>query len=118
MEHTGSEHQITFMLDTRVSLEALVLNRLQRMPKTRRQEWLRGLVIQGFRRECQVINDMQPQAATVGTQAVLQTDFSRWLTQASPAREQTPPVSLACSTKVLALPAGNKPFANLRKVIG
>lgn len=42
-------------LDLRIALEAIILDRLERIPKTRRQEWLRGLLVQGFRSECQAL---------------------------------------------------------------
>ena len=47
--------RIVLQLDTRVRFEALILNRLERVPKGRRQEWLRGLLVQGFRYECQTL---------------------------------------------------------------
>jgi hypothetical protein len=65
MTQPGSAHRITVLLDTRVSLESLVLNRLRCLPETRRDEWLRGLLMLGFRRECQAINHEQSNT-TVG----------------------------------------------------
>jgi hypothetical protein len=41
------------VLDKRVALEALLVNALHKSPVARRQEWLRRLLIQGFRAECQ-----------------------------------------------------------------
>ena len=49
----GSEHQLMIVLDMRVALEALLVNALQKSPTARRQEWLRRVLIQGFRAECQ-----------------------------------------------------------------
>ena len=50
---TGSEHQLMIVLDRRVALEALLVNALEKSPTARRQEWLRRVLIQGFRAECQ-----------------------------------------------------------------
>jgi hypothetical protein len=58
--------RVTLQLDTRIALEAIILNRLQRIPESRRQEWLRGLLVQGFRQECQALrrttDEKQPTA--------------------------------------------------------
>jgi hypothetical protein len=48
-------HRLVLQLDPRIALEAIILNRWERIPTTRRQEWLRGLLVQGFRSECQVL---------------------------------------------------------------
>jgi hypothetical protein len=47
------EHRLNIVLDKRVALEALLVNALHKSPVTRRQEWLRRVLIQGFRAECQ-----------------------------------------------------------------
>ena len=39
--------QISILLDTRIPLEAMVLQRLYRLPKDRQNEWLRQLVLTG-----------------------------------------------------------------------
>ncbi|NIB44064.1 hypothetical protein HBA55_30975 [Pseudomaricurvus alkylphenolicus] len=43
---------VRIRLDARVPLESMVLNRLQNLPRARRDEWLRRLLILGFRSEC------------------------------------------------------------------
>ena len=50
---SGHEHRLSIVLDTRVALEALLVNALHKSPVARRQEWLRRVLIQGFRAECQ-----------------------------------------------------------------
>ena len=55
MAKTKSGIRVALQLDTRIALEAIILNRLQRIPANRRQEWLRGLLVQGFRQECQAL---------------------------------------------------------------
>lgn len=112
-------------LDPRVAFEALILNRLERIPEGRRQEWLRGLLVQGFRYECRslrVQDDVGPQpnrsrqAQGVST-GQPSSAFAAWLAKPSapPAREtRTTPAAVEDNA-----PAGQgKPFAGLRKVIG
>ena len=55
MAKTKPGMRVALQLDTRIALEAIILNRLQRIPANRRQEWLRGLLVQGFRQECQAL---------------------------------------------------------------
>jgi hypothetical protein len=55
--------QISVLLDTRIPLEALVLQRLHRLPKDRQNEWLRQLVLTAFRSECQVLRSEPPLSA-------------------------------------------------------
>ena len=52
--------QICILLDTRIPLEAMVLQRLYRLPKDRQSEWLRQLVLTAFRSECQVLKSEPP----------------------------------------------------------
>tara|TARA_R110001592_G_scaffold355031_1_gene655224 strand:- start:4760 stop:5116 length:357 start_codon:yes stop_codon:yes gene_type:complete len=118
MTQPGSAHRISLSLDTRIALESLVLNRLQRLPETRREEWLRGLVIGGFRVECQAIKDQQSKRAAVSGGARLQTPFSHWLTQGpTPKQPKTHEVEVP-GGHLPNEPGHRKPFATLRKVIG
>lgn len=121
---TGGK-RIALQLDPRVAFEALILNRLDRIPEGRRQEWLRGLLVQGFRQECQslrVVQDkvdpqtMRPPQELVSTRQP-RTAFAAWLAQpvASPdtATKMTP-VAVEANTAA----GQGKRFAGLRKVIG
>ena len=89
------------------------MNRLERIPTTRRQEWLRGLLVQGFRSECQALRCLpgkrEPGSAT---------DFTQWLAGESlrSATSKAPPPSL--QTRSVQTKANGKPFATLGKVIG
>ena len=56
---TPINQRITLRLDVAFALEALILNRLRRLPKSRCEEWLRGLLVQGFQRECRVLRKLQ-----------------------------------------------------------
>jgi hypothetical protein len=100
-------------LDTRIALEAIILTRIERVPAHRRQEWLRGLLVQGFRAECQLLRTAR------GEQKIVRPmDFTRWLSVDSPGKPQhsSPTASPATTT---ATPASHgKPFAGLGRVIG
>jgi len=113
MTQSGSSHRITFSLDTRVSLESLVLNRLHRLPDIRREEWLRGLLMLGFRTECQTINHQQSKITSAHGGSRLQTTFSHWLTQGTMEKLEPAPVEHVLSGRTC-----SKPFAALSKVIG
>ncbi|PLX61077.1 hypothetical protein [Sedimenticola selenatireducens] len=126
MAKTTGYGRIALQLDPRVALEALVLNRLERIPAPRRQEWLRGLLIQGFRYECQtlrVVRD-EPHPQSVGPQQRQGVSgnqprslFAAWLVKSMPSSgTPTQPTVVAAGASVKGHQA--KPFAGLRKVIG
>jgi hypothetical protein len=105
--------RIFLQLDPRIALEAIILNQLERIPQARRQEWLRGLLVQGFRAECQVLRNHPKVSAPSRTHA-----FSSWLV-----REM--PESVAQTEKPREVPKAvekpsdtGKPFTVLGKVIG
>ncbi len=106
--------RIVLQLDSRIALEAIILNRLERIPPTRRQEWLRGLLVQGFRSECQALrgaSDDTTRRPTTG----LKTQKAGEMQKAVCLREPEPAV-----VKVTPSPVDTavKPFAALGKVIG
>ena len=126
MTKSAGGKRINLQLDPRVAFEALILNRLDRIPEGRRQEWLRGLLVQGFRRECQSLRVVQdeidsqpmrpPQGQGVSTRQP-RTAFAAWLAQPSAPRAtetETMPVAVEANTAA----GQGKPFAGLRKVIG
>ena len=111
MAKTKPGTRVAFQLDTRIALEAIILNRLARIPESRRQEWLRGLLVQGFRQECQALRGTTEER------------------QKPPAMAFTPKPEDAMKTSsvnpvvasIAPPPAGSgadKPFAALGKVIG
>lgn len=125
MAKSTAGKRIALLLDPRVAFEALILSRLERVSEARRQEWLRGLLVQGFRQECQsprVAQDevdpqsMRPPQEHVSTRQP-RTAFAAWLAQpvASPDTAiKTTPVAIEANTAA----GQGKPFAGLRKVIG
>lgn len=110
---SGHEHRLSIVLDKRVALEALLVNALHKSPVTRRQEWLRRVLIQGFRAECQgvrtVITGSPCTAARMprlhGSPA---SHYRNGDTAVRPAREV-----LTTSD-----PTQTKPLAQLRNMIG
>ena len=114
MTATDIRFRITLQLDPRVVLEGVMLNRLERIPKGRRQEWLRGLLVAGFKAECQVLRNTPDNTKTTPVSG-----FGDWLALqtpstpiASPIPESTPVMTAAGSA------SSAKPFAHLRKVVG
>ncbi len=102
--------------------EALLLQRLARIPTGRRQAWLRGLLVQGFLDECRLRREVDGEGnvAPRATKSGQSTLFASWLAERSPA--QAPP-SVAKVDPVdrpdpISVATKNKPFAHLRKVIG
>jgi len=106
-------NRIVVNLDPRIALEAIILNRLERIPAPRRQEWLRGLMVQGFRSECLALRGVPDDGERCSTTA-----FTQWLAGESPgpATSKAEPPSL--QTRLPQAKADGKPFAVLAKVIG
>ena len=103
--------RISIQLDPGVALEAILLSRMQRLPSRRRQEWLRGLLLQGFREECQVLRgNLQSRGATT---------VMSFAPRLHSRMNHSQPVQEACQKQLLSTtqPA-HKPFAALGKVIG
>lgn len=114
MAKTKTGQRVSMQLDTRIALEAVLLNRLERLPVSRRQEWLRGLLIQGFRSECQALRDAPDEATVRPAMAFANRKASEPQT---PSRRSEPePIAMQIKS-VKAYPA-NKPFTALGKVIG
>ena len=111
MAKTKLGMRVALQLDTRIALEAIILNRLQRIPANRRQEWLRGLLVQGFRQECQALRGTMDETQQPAAMA-----FTPRLKGAMTSSSDSPMVV----PNTLSPDAGRacKPFAALGKVIG
>ena len=111
MAKTKSGIRVALQLDTRIALEAIILNRLQRIPANRRQEWLRGLLVQGFRQECQALRGTMDETHQAAAMA-----FAPRLKGTMTSSTDNPMVVPDAPSSV----AGSigKPFAALGKVIG
>lgn len=106
--------QLVIELDHEVSLESNLLNRYARLPATRRQEWLRGLLLQGFRDEIRTLSGVQASERRRPMMA-----FTRRIS-----RKTLPPVvtrdqeTMATKVQATMPTAAGKPFTALGKVIG
>ena len=107
-------HRVVLQLDPRIALEAIILNRLERIPTTRRQEWLRGLLVQGFRSECQALRGAQDDEKRRPTTAFK----TRMTGEAPKAVSLRAPEPAVVKGKPSQANAASKPFAALGKVIG
>ncbi len=126
MAKAAGGKRVVLQLDTRVALEALILNRLERVPEGRRQEWLRGLLVQGFRYECQSLRIAQdeldprqierPQGHGVSTRKP-KSAFAAWLAEPV-SQPDTTTRTLPVAVEANSAGGQGKPFAGLRKVIG
>lgn len=101
-------------LDPRIALEAIIFNRLERTPAHRRQEWLRGLLVQGFRSECQTLRSASGEATRRSTRG-----FTNWkasdVKKSVSLTEQEPAVAKPMLSQV---DRARKPFVALGKVMG
>lgn len=114
MAKTKTVRKLEIRLDRLVSLESNLLDRYALLPVARRQEWLRGLLMQGFRDECRVLSGV-PESQRHRPMMT----FSRRIGRKSPSPVVTrEPVSMAGVAQVTTTPAAGKPFAALGKVIG
>ncbi len=111
MAKTTPGCRVVLQLDTRIALEAIILNRLQRIPENRRQEWLRGLLVQGFRQECQALQGMSGGRASLPAMA-----FASRLD--GPMKSSVVSPVAAPVAQPPAVATTGKPFAALGKVIG
>jgi hypothetical protein len=124
-----SAQRLCIRLDPAMLLEGLLLDRLSLIPKGRRQEWLRGLLVQGYLWEGRTSRGAQGDTEVArpggeqakGKGAASATAFAGWLARpqapvqpAVPKGSRPPRPVPSMSTKS----RGGKPFAHLRKVIG
>jgi hypothetical protein len=108
----ASEHQLKIVLDRRVALEALLVNAIQKSPAARRQEWLRRVLIQGFRAECQAVRALMTGSPTP--------NIPRWQQAPGPTNGHGPAAHVETDARIDASPQdpGTKPLAQLRNTIG
>ena len=53
------DRRVVLKFDASMPFEALILQRLSQLTKSRHQEWLRGLLVQGFLSECDNLRTLQ-----------------------------------------------------------
>ncbi len=104
--------RLTVVLDTRLPLEALLITALRRNPAARRQEWLRQVLLQGFRSECLGLRQAMAAAPARVSVPLHIAPVSRPDPAAPRAAAEDIYVPLTAGT-----PSG-KPLAGLRTLIG
>lgn len=110
MARTGQGVRTVVRLDSRIALEAIILNRYERVPQARREEWLRRLLVQGFLSECSAVRRVQERPGHSRQKA-----FGDWLAQESKGHADAKPPPVPFRTD--APRSEGKPFAGLRQVI-
>ena len=114
MAKTKTGQRVAIWLDTRIALEAVLLNRLERLPVNRRQEWLRGLLMQEFRAECQALRETPDVTARRSTAGYVNGKAGE-----PPTRTSSPePEPVAMKQRHATNNTPGKPFAVLGKVVG
>lgn len=106
--------RVTIQLDPRVALESVLLNRHRQVPVNRRQEWLRGLLVQGFRSEIESLRGTSGDTKRDSTMAFTNS-MSRSPRRTVELPESVPAVVIA---EPISAKEGTKPFAALGKVMG
>ena len=97
-----------------MALEAIILNQLERLPTTRRQEWLRGLLVQGFRAECLVRRGVLEERE----RGSMTTAFAQWRAGESQESVTSKTEPRSVQSSLPQAKADGKPFAALGKVVG
>lgn len=114
--------RIALKLDLSIAFEALILNRLMRVPESRRKEWLRGLLVQGFQSECRALRKLQ-RAGQPGAEGLWNKNVAAHQSVSASDHQSSKPRSKTSTTPHLgadkALIVSNTvSLAALRKVIG
>ena len=131
MAATGTElegRRVTVRLDPGLLVEALILKRLNTVPKRRHPDWIRALLIQGFLAECRVVRQLKGTAAQhpiakrrVQASPGLGFDFGEGFARSANAKRDIG-VNRHVANKFPASPVAaggvDKPFAHLRKIVG
>ncbi|MEW8357445.1 MAG: hypothetical protein AB2601_19260 [Candidatus Thiodiazotropha sp.] len=106
--------RVTIQLDPRVALESVLLNRHRQVPVNRRQEWLRGLLVQGFRSEIESLRGTSDDTKRDSAMA-FKNPMPRSSRRTAGLPESVPAV---VKTEPMSAKEGTKPFAALGKVMG
>ena len=119
---TPINQRIDLQLNVAFVFEALILKRLRRLSKTRSHEWLRSLLVEGFKRECRAIRKVQRTDQMDRDAALNQGAATHPEDSATEPRSPMPQPKVGPGTiaAVIAAPHSNGTvsFAALRKVIG
>ena len=117
--------RVSVRLDPGLLVEALILKRLNTVPKRRHPDWIRALLIQGFLAESRVVRQLKGTASEhpVAKRRVQPSPGSGFDFGEGFARSVKPQrvmrVNRRVSQEVHTSPVGaGKPFAHLRRVVG
>lgn len=120
-----ARRRVCVPLDPEMLIEALVLARLEALPKRRRADWVRGLLVQGFLTESRVIRVLQTGAPADGDEsgrlpATRTAGFTFGERLTRPGWTEPAARAGAGDERPLAPKTDqpDKPFAHLRKVVG
>ncbi len=114
--------RIDLQLNVAFVFEALILKRLRRLSKTHSHEWLRSLLVEGFRRECRALRkvqrtDQMDRDAALSQDAAIHPDVSAAEYRSPKPHPKAGPGSISTALQV-PHSTNTVSFAMLRKVIG
>ena len=120
--------RVSVQLDCAMLVEALIVQRLDALPRRRHRDWIRSLLVQGYLGECRVLRRLD---GATSTKPVTERkppslsgsgfDFGHWVYRSANARPAVRAHRAAAEPGPhhAVHPGGNdKPFAHLRKVVG
>ena len=107
------EQRLTIVLDRRVALEALLVTALHKSPATRRQEWLRRVLIQGFRAECQGLRAVMTKGSGMESESP-----RRGVLAPSSSHAEAPVTAPTTAARMTRHDDTPKPLAQLKNTIG
>jgi hypothetical protein len=123
-----AKQRVCIRLDPAMLLEGLVLARLSSIPKAKRQEWLRVLIVQGYLWEGRVLHrtsdaTTRPHSSAHGEErgASAAAGFGNWPARSCTLRSWDVLKQADCAPAEPVNPfrsTSRKRFAHLRKVIG
>ena len=131
MAATGTElegRRVSVRLDPGLLVEALILKRLDTVPKRRHPDWIRALLVQGFLAESRVFRQLKGTASEhpIAKRRVQPSPGSGFDFGDGFARSANPKRVVRTNRHVpeenpsspVAAGGADKPFAHLRKVVG
>ena len=120
--------RVSVQLDPGILVESLILQRLNTVPKRRHQDWIRTLLVQGFLAESGMIRRLNPTASQNHATQRREPqsprsgfNFSDWVGRSAtpkPMVKVTPGVTQEVPESAARPGGAEKPFAQLRKVVG